>query len=87
VQKIALTRLDRESAKIHSALGQFTSHWNEYGVSIFSDGRTNVKGRPLMNILGVCASGLVFPLVHDYSDHYKFGINIAKPLIKTIQEL
>jgi hypothetical protein len=63
--------LDRERAKIHSALGQFTNDWNQYGVSIVSDGWTNVKGRPLINILGVSASGVVFLSAHDYSDHYK----------------
>jgi hypothetical protein len=79
--------LDRESAKIHSALGKFTNDWNQYGVSIVSDGWRNVKGRPLINILGVPTSGAVFLSSHDYSDHYKTGINIAEALIKTIQEI
>ena len=46
--------LDRERAKINSALGKFTNDWSLYGVSIVSDGWTNVKGKPLINILGVC---------------------------------
>jgi hypothetical protein len=46
-----------------------------------------VKGKPLMNILGVPASGAVFLSTHDYSDHYKICINIADALIKTIQEI
>jgi hypothetical protein len=46
-----------------------------------------VKGRPLMNILGVSASGVVFLSIHDYSDLYKICINIADALIKTIQEI
>jgi hypothetical protein len=58
--------LDRERAKIHIALGKFTNAWNHYGVSIVSDGWKNVKGRPLINILGV--SGVVFLSTHDYSD-------------------
>jgi hypothetical protein len=44
-----------------------------------------VKGRPLINILGVSASGAVFLSTHDYSDHYTTGINIANALLKTIQ--
>jgi len=42
---------------------------------------------PLIIILGVSASGVIFLLVHDYLDRYKTGINIAKALIKTIQEI
>jgi hypothetical protein len=52
--------LDRERAKIEGALGKFTNDWNQHGVSIVSDGWTNMKGRPLINILGVFASSAVF---------------------------
>jgi hypothetical protein len=79
--------LDKERAKIQGALGKFTHDWNLHGVSIVSDGWTNVKGRPLINILGVSASGAVFLSAHDYSDRYKTGINIADALLKTIQEI
>ena len=76
--------LDRERAKINSALGKFTNDWSNYGVSIVSDGCTNVKGKPLINILCVFASGAVYLSAHDYSDRYKTGINIAQPLSETI---
>jgi hypothetical protein len=69
--------LDRERAKIHGALGKISNVWNHHGVSIVSDGWTNVKGRPLINILGVSASGAVFLSTHDYSNCYKTCINIA----------
>ena len=55
-----------EKAKIQNALGKFTNAWNEYWVSIVSDGWTNVKGKPLINVLGVSASGAVFISAHDY---------------------
>jgi hypothetical protein len=55
--------------------------------SLSSDGWANVKGRPLINILSVFATGVVFLLAHDYSDHYKNGINIAKALVRTNQEI
>ena len=76
--------LDREKAKIDSALGKFTNDGSNYGVSIVSDGWTNVKGKPL---LGVFASGAVFFPAHDYSDRYNIGINIAQPLLETIQKI
>jgi hypothetical protein len=79
--------LDNEKAKIHNALGLFTNAWIEYGVSILSDGWTNVKGKPLINILGVFSTGAVFLSSHDYSDRFKTGINIAKPLLRTIESI
>jgi hypothetical protein len=79
--------LDRERAKIQGALGKFTNEWNLNGVSIVSDGWTNVKGKPLINILAVSKSGAIFLSAHDYSDRYKTGINIADALLKTIQDI
>jgi hypothetical protein len=76
--------LDRERAKIQGALG---NEWNLNGVSIVSDGWTNVKGKPLINILSVSKSGVIFLSAHDYSDRYKTRINIAYALLKTIQEI
>jgi hypothetical protein len=49
--------LDKERTKIQGALGKFTNDWNRHGVSIVSDDWSNVKGEPLINILGVFASG------------------------------
>ena len=77
--------LDKEKAKIQNALGKFTNSWNEYGVSIVSDGWTNVKRNPLINIPGVSSSGAVFLLSHDYLDRFKIDINIAEALINTIE--
>ena len=58
--------LDKERAKGYSALGKFTNDWSNYGVSIVFDGWTNVKGNPLINTLGVSASGADFLSSHDY---------------------
>ena len=33
------------------------------------------------------SSGVVFLSAHDYSDRYKTGINIAQPLLETIQTI
>ena len=45
------------------------------------------RPRGTLNILGVSASGAVFLSAHDYSDRYKTGINIAQPLLETIQTI
>ena len=41
----------------------------------------------MINICGVSTSGAVFLSAHDYSDRYKTGINIAQPLLETIQTI
>ena len=74
--------LNKERAKINSALRKFTTYWSNYGVSIVSDGWTNVKGEPFINIFGVSASGAVFLSAHDYSEKFKTGMNIAELLQK-----
>ena len=57
--------LDKERAKINSALGKFTNNWSNYGISIVSNGWTNVKGKPLINILGASVGGAVFLSAHE----------------------
>jgi hypothetical protein len=85
--KARIVGLDKEKDKIQNALGQFTNAWNEYWVSIVSYGWTNINGKPLINILGVSASGAIFLSSHDYSDRFKTVINIAEALIKTIESI
>jgi hypothetical protein len=46
-----------------------------------------VKGKPLINIIVVSASGAIFLSACDHSDRYKTCINIADALLKTIQEI
>ena len=41
----------------------------------------------MINILGVFVSGEVFLSAHAYSNLYKTGINIAQPLLETIQTI
>jgi hypothetical protein len=49
--------LDREKTKIQRALTRFTDEWSDIGVSVVSDGWTNVRNQHLINVLGVFASG------------------------------
>jgi hypothetical protein len=48
--------LDREREKIQRALTRFTDDWGDFGVSIVSDGWTNVGNQHLINLLGVSCS-------------------------------
>eukprot|EP00253_Pinus_taeda_P019274 PITA_19274 len=61
-----------------------TGSWTDHGVSIVSDGWTNVKGKPLISVLVVSVSGAIFLNAYDYSKKFKTGINIAEALLETI---
>eukprot|EP00253_Pinus_taeda_P006026 PITA_06026 len=77
--------LDHEKEKISHSLNRMTSSWIYHGVSIVSNGWTNVKGKPLINVLAVSVSGAIFLSAYDYPDKFKTGINIAEPLLETIE--
>ena len=77
--------LDHEKEKITHSLIRMTSSWYEHGVSIVSDGWTNVKGKPLISVLAVSVSGAIFLSSYDYLDKFKTDINTAEPLIETIE--
>ena len=79
--------LDPEKAKITHSLSRMTSSWNENGVSIVSDGWTNIKCKPLISVLAVSVSGAIFLSSYDYSNKFKTNINIAKPLLDTIERI
>jgi len=79
--------LDHEKAKISHSLNRMTSSWIDHGVSIVSDGWKNVKGKPLINVLAVSISGAIFLSAYDYSDKFKTAINIAEPLLETIDRI
>eukprot|EP00253_Pinus_taeda_P025659 PITA_25659 len=76
--------LDHEKAKISHSLNRMTSSWTDHGVSIISDGWTNVKGKSLISVLVMSVSGAIFLTAHDYSDNFKTTINIAEALLETI---
>ena len=79
--------LDHEKAKINNSLARMTNSWNEHGVSIVSDEWTNVKGKPLISVLGMSVIGAIFLSAYDYSDKFKTDINIAEPLLETIESI
>jgi hypothetical protein len=59
-EKVRTMLLDRERGKIQRALTWFTNDWGDFGVSIVSDGWTNVRNQHLINVLGVFAIGVMF---------------------------
>ena len=64
-----------------------TSSWTDHGVSIVSDGWTNVKGKPLISVLAVSVSGPIFLAAHDYSDKFKTASTLQKHYLKQLSVL
>ena len=42
-------------------------------------------GKPLISVIVVPVSGAIFLSAYDYSDKFKTSVNIAKPLLETIE--
>jgi hypothetical protein len=86
-EKAKTVLLDRERAKIQRALTRFIDDWGDFGVSIVSDGWTNVRNQHLINVLGVSATGAVFLAAHDSFSIIVSSQNIAEILLKTINDV
>jgi hypothetical protein len=86
-EKARTVFLDREKTKIQRALTRFTDEWGDCGVSIVSDGWTNVRNQHLINVLGVSATGVVFLAAHDSSSIIASSQNISDLLLKTINDV
>ncbi|KAG6504903.1 hypothetical protein ZIOFF_037251 [Zingiber officinale] len=60
--------------------------WKQKGVSICSDGRSDIQRRPLINIMVVCESGPIFLKAINCEGEYKDKVFISKLLIDAINE-
>ena len=56
-------------------------------MSTVSNGWKNVKGKPLISVLDVSINGAIFLSTYDYSLKFKTAINIAEPLLETIERI
>ncbi|XP_076941570.1 uncharacterized protein LOC143611191 [Bidens hawaiensis] len=59
--------------------------WYTQGVSIVSDGWSNVKHKPLINVIAVNNRGAMFMYAEDFSDLEKIGVAIANYLLGAIE--
>lgn len=53
-EKIRTTLLDKEKTNVEGKLMIVKQDWPLYGVSIVSDGWSNIRSQPLLNVLAVC---------------------------------
>ncbi|XP_076947174.1 uncharacterized protein LOC143619030 [Bidens hawaiensis] len=62
-------------------------HLKTHGRSVVSDGWTNVKHKPLINVLAVNNHGSMFMYAENFSGVEKTGLAIAEFLIQTIESV
>ncbi|XP_057467649.1 uncharacterized protein LOC130757012 [Actinidia eriantha] len=86
-EKSRTTLLDEVKTSVEKELIHVKDTWYTDGVSIVSDGWSNVKKNPLINVLAVNSRGAMFLYAEDYSGVEKSGINIAKLLLQAIDEV
>ncbi|KAL7225591.1 hypothetical protein ACSBR1_020873 [Camellia fascicularis] len=81
------TLLDEVQTSVEKELILVKDTWYTDGVSIVSDGWSNVRKNPLINILAVNSHGAMFLYAEDYSGVEKSRINIVELLLETIDEV
>ena len=58
-----------------------------HGVSVVSDGWTNMKNKPLINVMASNSRGSMFLYAEDFSGEEKTGEAIAQFLLQAIEEI
>ncbi|KAG6514091.1 hypothetical protein ZIOFF_024431 [Zingiber officinale] len=79
--------LQKEKAHIEKLLEPAKAAWKQKGVSICSDGWSDVQRRPLINIMVVCESGPMFFKAINCEGEYNDKTFISKLLINAINEV
>ncbi|KAK1413109.1 hypothetical protein QVD17_34875 [Tagetes erecta] len=80
------TLLDMCIHDVEKELAPVKDTWYTQGVSIISDGLSNVKHKPLINVLAVNSRGAMFMEAQDFSRVVKTGEEIASYLIWAIEK-
>ncbi|XP_076925552.1 uncharacterized protein LOC143588436 [Bidens hawaiensis] len=84
-EKTRTTLLDECVRDVEKELAPVKDTWYTQGVSIVSDGWSNVKHKPLINVLAVNSRGAMFMEAQDFSGVENKGEEIAKYLIGAIE--
>ncbi|KAL4577035.1 hypothetical protein LXL04_013136 [Taraxacum kok-saghyz] len=86
-EKARTTLLDECVRDVDKNLSAFKDTWYSQGLSIVSDGWTNIKHKPLINVLAVNSRGAMFMYAEDFSGVEKTGLAIADFLNKAIESV
>lgn len=86
-EKARTSLLDEEKRKVENEIAIIKDTWHMHGVSIISDGWTNVKNQPLINVLAANKDGAMFLYAVECSGVEKTGSYIKSLLIDAIEEV
>jgi hypothetical protein len=84
-EKARTVLLDECVREVEKDLTPVKDTWYTQGVSIVSDGWSNVKHQPLINVLAVNSRGAMFLYAEDFSGVEKTGVEIANFLLNAIE--
>lgn len=79
--------LDECKRNVENDMANVKATWFTHGVSIVSDGWTNVKHEPLINIIAANSRGSMFLYADNFMGIEKTGIVIGEYLMKAIEEV
>ncbi|XP_075638455.1 uncharacterized protein LOC142610526 [Castanea sativa] len=85
--KLRTTLLHKERAHIEKLLKSIKETWKENGLSIVSDGWTDIQKRPLINFMATSAKGPLFIKSIDGTKEYKDKHFISDLFLKVIGEV
>ncbi|PHT89161.1 hypothetical protein T459_04274 [Capsicum annuum] len=85
--RLRTTLLAQGKANINKKLQPIRDTWKRKGLSICSDGWSDIKRRPLINIMGASSGGPTFLKSINSSSVVKDGGYIAKLFIKAIEDV
>ncbi|XP_070035007.1 uncharacterized protein [Nicotiana tomentosiformis] len=85
--RLRTTLLAQEKAHINRKLQPIKDTWKRKGLSICSDGWSDIKRRPLINIMGASSGRPIFLKSINSSGIIKDGEYIAKLFIKAIDDV
>ncbi|XP_039819268.1 uncharacterized protein LOC120681712 [Panicum virgatum] len=86
-EKARTSLLDACKRNVEQDLGALKNTWHTHGVSIVSDGWTNMKNKPLINVIASNSRGSMFLYADDFSGIEKTGEAIADYLLKAIEDI
>jgi hypothetical protein len=79
-EKLRTGLLNKEKEPSEDILAPISTSWSSFGVTNVSDGWTNTRRRPLINIIATSPKGAMFLKAKDYSrevKHAQFIVDIV----------
>eukprot|EP00253_Pinus_taeda_P004206 PITA_04206 len=86
-EKVRTQLLKNEKELVEDILAPIRSSWSSSGVTIVSDGWTDTRRRPLINIIATSPKGAMFIKAEDCSGEVKDAQFIADFIIKAIEQI